>query len=252
MNWFRQKRIKRLVQAKMDGRITSDQEMELNQLLKKSGLKQGDFDRLVAIEKELNHLKLKDEQVDVSTRVMQAILKKQHLKEQASLSENGLAWFFGFSAVRLATIMLVGILLGSAITWMLMGDASNLDTDMLRGSMMNSELQGVSYMQQNTVVKVIPYALDNLYYLNFFIESQEEIQIEVHFNDQDFVPRKSDFIELQGAHTINTGNGSVSFAAKGRATALLILEKVNDNRAQLRVTADKNTMPLFNKQLFFN
>lgn len=240
------------MQAKMDGRIASDQELELNQLLNKSGFRRDDFDRLMELETGLSHVKLKDEQVEVSARVMQAILKKEQMKEQSALSANIQAWFFGFSALRLATVMLVGILLGSAITWMLMDDASNLDKDMLRGTLISNELQGISFMQQHTVVKMIPYTVDKLYYLNFVIESTEEVQIDIGFSDLDFVPRKSDFIELQGGYTINTGNGAISFAAKGRATALIILEKVSDNRAQLSVGAERNKAFLFNKQLFFN
>lgn len=252
MNWFRKRKLRLLIQAKMDGRIASDQELELNQLLNRSGFRRDDFDRLMELETGLIHVKLKDEQVEVSARVMEAILKKEQMKEQSLLSGNIQAWFFGFSALRLATVMLVGILLGSAITWMVLHDESKLDKDLLRGSLMQIESQGISFMQQNTVVKMIPYTLDNLYYLNFFVESHEEIQVEVNYNDLDFIPIKSEFIELHSANIINTGNGYISFAAKGRATVLIILEKTNDNRAQLIVTAEKNKAHLFNKQFFFN
>ncbi len=252
MNWLRKRKLKRLVQAKLGGQITSDQESALNRLMEKSGFMQDDLDRLMAIENQLNQLKAKDAQIDVSTRVMQAILKKEQVQAHSSLSENALAWFFGMPSVRFATAVLVGILLGSAITWTLMTDGGNLDKDMLRGSLINNESRGISFMQQNIVVKMIPYMLDNLHYLNFVIDSPEEIHLEIGFNELDFMPRKSDFIELQGAYVINTASGSISFAAKGRATALLILEKVSDDKVQLRVGARRNNVQIFNKQIFFD
>ncbi len=252
MNRFRHRKLRRLVQAKIDGRITSIQEMELNHLLSLSGVRRDDFDRLMSVERELNHSKVEEEHIDVSTRVMQAVLNKAKIKEKSPFSLNTQAWIFGVPAMRFAAVMLVGILLGSALTWVLMDDRSGMNKDQLRGSMMNNEMQGISFMKQNTVIKVIPYALDNMYYLNFIIESQEEIQINIGYDDLDFVPRKSDFIELQGARTINTGNGSISFAARGRATALLILEKVSDVRAPITVRAEQNNGYLFHKQLFFN
>ncbi len=206
------------------------------------------------LETGLSHMKLKDEQVEVSAGGHAGHFEENKWKEQSpALSGNIQAWFLDSRPLRLATVMLVGILLGSAITWMLMDDASNLDKDMLRGTLMSSELRAFRFYAAYAVVKMlIPYTVDKLYYLNFVIESTEEVQIDIGFSDLDFVPRKSDFIELQGGYTINTGNGAISFAAKGRATALIILEKVSDNRAQLSVGAERNKAFLFNKQLFFN
>lgn len=241
-----------MIQAKMDGRIAFDQEMELNRLLSKSGYEQDDFERLIALQKHLDNLKPKDEQIDVTARVMQAILNNEQFRKKAVPLENTTAWNFGFSAVRLAAALLAGILLGSAVTWMLMDAGTKPDKDLLRGSMMANESQVISFMQQHTVLKMKPFMLDELYYLNFFIESPEDVLIELSFNPLEFTPRKSDFIDVPDARAINTANGYISFTTKGRATVLLILEKAGDSRAQITVRAERNKVPLFNKQLFFN
>ncbi|MDZ7740511.1 MAG: hypothetical protein U5Q03_01800 [Bacteroidota bacterium] len=53
---------------------------------------------------------------------------------------------------------------------------------------------GLYYMQNGTSIKVVPYSVDDLYYLNFFIDAKNEIEVETTFNEQVYLPVKMEYI----------------------------------------------------------
>ncbi len=238
------------MKIKIMGRITPGQEEKLNKLLRDSDSEHEYFLHLLELEKQLEIIQIKDEPVEITNDVMQKIsLRKTDPSPSPFLTS-----FFGgiFSPVflRYAFILLFGIMIGSVFTWMLIAEKNNTNTQMLSGTLTANPNQGFSFSNQSTFLDVVSYQIGNLHYVNIIINTGVDLQMEVSFKNSDFTLRKSGYVSYRGKESDRFENNSVFFAASGKTSFQIILEKLRDNLSCVTISAIQDQSVLMNKQLF--
>ncbi|MBU1369568.1 MAG: hypothetical protein KJ754_11035 [Bacteroidetes bacterium] len=245
--WFKKREIDRLIKAKLNGNITAEQEIKLQKILDSSKEEQIRFLQMMEMENQLKASKPPDESVNVTSEVMQKIKNTQSISSE----RNVLTPLLNPMIIRLAAVLIIGIFLGAAITWMVTTEKLTPGTKSLVGSMTTPANQGVSYSNQNNLIKMIPYQIGDMHYLNFVLDTRSEIKMEVSFQENDLRMIKANYIATGGNESINLYTGSLNFAATGKTSFQIIFEKLHDAPTGLSITAQQDQSQLFTKKISF-
>jgi len=237
--WSKTKEIDRLIKAKLTGNITAEQEIKLQKILESSKELQIHYLQMMELEKQLQESKPADETIDVSQEVMQKIRSEKKLPKT----------LINPMVIRLAAVLIIGIFLGAAITWMLTTDKLTPGTESLVGSMTTPASQEISYLYQNNVIKMIPYQIENMHYLNFVLNTKSEIQMEVSFQGSDLKLIKANYLVSGGHQSVNLLSNSINFAAAGKTSFQIVFEKLHDSPTGLNITAREAQSLLFTKDI---
>lgn len=251
--WFTRRKIKRLKEARINGSITPEEEQILNKILEGKEAELTELLLLTKIENRLQQTGFAEEQINIQDNVMQEIAAKKRVlnssKSDPVFFEN---YFLNPIPMRFAVILLAGLLIGSVSSYMIFSDNSGTNNAMLTGSLSATPEQGMSFSKENISIKMIPYQIGTMYYLNFISNTRNEVQMEVTFNDSDFSLKKSDYITAGGSMNTNLNTGSVVFTVNGQTSFQIILEKVQAQKATVTINGSQNQSVLFRKELFID
>lgn len=249
--WLNKRKFKRLAKARITGSIAPDEETELEKLLEKSETERNEFQRMLELEKQLDATRLTNEPLDVTEKVMQKIKSKPDTSKSFVPNTFSVENLFPSFPVRFAMILLIGIFIGSAITWVFIPGKPDGNNKSLAGSLSANTNQSISYTTQNSNIRMIPYQIDNMHYLNFIVETGSELQFKISYNDTEVLIANASYLSTEGNKSTSYDTGNVSFSASGKTTFQIIFEKVSDPTAALTVTAMQNQSVIISKQLFF-
>lgn len=247
--WFRNRELKRLFQAKINGLITEDEEKRLNLLLEGDKAKRDELFSLIKLENDLNTNSFRNEPIDIKNQVMSRISSKN---QSVNTEISHISFFNDFLnpvSVRFALTVLAGIVIGTTLTLTFFTDQAKTSTELLTGSLSASNKQGISFANENSSIKLIPYQIGNLYYLNFMVDSRNDLQFEVSFKETDFVLKQSDYISSEGNRSTSFDLGKVGFTTSRKTTFQIILEKLQDQPAIVTVTTSQNQAMFLNKEI---
>ena len=246
---FRKNRFKRLLQAKLSGTIKPEEEEELIRLASASGKNKSDFSRLMDLEEQLSMETPSEEPVDVAHDVMRTIRssvgKKKSLPDPAAI--------FNLTTpfpVHYAVILFIGLVIGSAVTWVALPGKNNVPDSLVSGTMSANSFSGMTYHKDYLTLKMAPFKVDNLYYLNFVVNSREEIEVEISYNESDLIIKRSEYITSPGNLLITSNNGQIIFPANGTTNFQVILEKAVEKDARITITGRQNNNVLTTRQIF--
>ncbi len=243
--WFKQTETKKLLKAKLSGNISAEQEEKLQKILDNSKEEQIRFEQMLELDKQLKESKPPDETINVSANVMHKIRNSRTIRS----NRNKLDPFINPMILRLAAVLVIGIFLGAIITWMITSEKLAPGTETLVGSLTAPANQEISYLYQNNIIKVVPYQIENLYYVNFILNTRSEIQMDVSFQENDLKLVKANYIASSANESINLLTGSISFAAAGNTSFQIIFKKLHGSPTGLNITAQQANALLFTKKI---
>jgi hypothetical protein len=247
--WFKKSELNKLKEAKITGSITPEQELKLNKILESSSSDRIDLIRLQEIENQLIAAKSNDEPIYIKDRVMSKIASKNNLTSSTLSNASFFDTLFNPFPVRFAIILICGIMIGSAFTWMFVTDKNTTNNEMLTGSISAFSTTGISYSTEEVTIKMIPYQIGNLHYMNFITDTRNEINILFSFNESELTLKKAEYIASEGNKSTGFDIGSITFSATGKTTFQIILEKNQDQQVSFTITAKQNQSILTTKQL---
>ncbi|MFP4471532.1 MAG: anti-sigma factor family protein [Bacteroidales bacterium] len=222
------KKIDELLSAKFNGTITPDQEAELEKLLNSDQQAKQRYAEL--------------QEKEPPTRP--AYGNRPAAEETRPAAGRAYHSFL----LRYAAMLMLGLLLGSGLTWLWLSE--DIDDTQLRGSMIGTSESGLYFERANTSIRLVPYVIDDMYYLNFFSESSEETVAEIMFSDQDYVPVKSGFLTQGGSQATDMEMGAVSFTSAGKTAYQVILKKESNLSSPVMVKIYQQHSLLTSKQFF--
>jgi hypothetical protein len=245
--WLKRIKINRLIKAKLTGIITVEQEIKLNSILRNSKEEQIRFMKILEIEKQLKEVKIPDESIGITSEVLQKISTHKPIELETNVFRNIISPL----PVRFAAVLVIGLLLGSAIGWIVTSKNLTTGTENLMGSLTTPPDQAISYSHQNNLIKMIPYQIGNMHYLNFVLNTRSKINMEVMFEETNMKLIEANYIASGGNESINLYTGSLTFAATGKTSFQIIFEKFKDVHTDITITAQQNQSPLITKQISF-
>jgi hypothetical protein len=248
--FFIRKSFNRLKKARLTGEITPREEELLRLHLADSAEKHRDLSRLLELEEQLNTNQPAEEEVNLSHQIMRTIRsspqkKKTYFTDPALLFNLSIPF-----PLQYAALLLIGLVIGATATWVILPSKNSVPESMITGTMSANTLTGMSYHKDNTTLKMVPLQIANIHYLNFMVNSRDEIELELLYNEQDFTVIQSEYINSPGHSGFSLENGSVTFSASGSTQIQVVLEKTSDQPARITLTGRQNHAVITTKQLF--
>lgn len=248
---FRKNRFNRLLQARLTGTIKPEEEEELLRLASASGRNKSDYDRLMDLEEHLIRETPAEEPVDIAYDVMRTIRSSGSKKKDMPDPAAKFHLITPFP-VHYAVLLVIGLVIGSAATWVAMPGKSSVPDSLVSGSMSANTFTGMSYHKDYITLRMVPFRMDSLYYLNFIINAKEEMEVEISYNESEWIVKKSEYISSPGNLMISSNHGQILIPANGNTNFQLILEKTVDKNARITVTGRQNNSLLTTKQIFLD
>ncbi len=243
------RKINRLIKAKFEGRISKQEEAELERLLASSQDAAEHQRQLNELEENLDQLDQTEMPVDISKSVMQKINAATQYSDHKEQKPVFKMRRLGSISYRYAAVLLLGLLLGAAVSWVWLAGSRQANTHQLTASMMNAS-EGLYYMQAGISIKVIPYIVEDLYYINFFIDADDEIEIETTFDAQVYLPVKMEYITSRGRRKTDNLDESISFLANGMTRYQIILKRKTDRTSSVNIKVTQDQNMLTSKHIF--
>jgi hypothetical protein len=245
------KRTRKLIDASIDGTITARQAARLDEIFAVSAEAVLLHKRLLQLDRQLMSAVQQPESVDVTDKVMQRIASAQKpIRNQ----RGWIVWpDIQITPVTLHYIMavFVGLMMGSAFTWIILEQRSQIDHEMLSGTISARATEGFSLQNQNTSLRLIPYNIGETLHLNFLIDTRDEVEVQVSFDELAIHVNRADYLTTQGPQNTNFLPGKMAFSAFGKTSFQLILEKQPLGKEPIFVTVTQNSQVLINKEMYF-
>jgi hypothetical protein len=248
--WFGKSRKYRLMKARLTGDISQEEEEELSRILSNSPEDREKLRQLSALEEDLRRARPADVQADLTDRIMEAVSPAKRHKKSYLPDNQVLVNLFSPFPIHYAVLLFIGLVVGSAVTWTVMPGKSEIDESSVSGSISAKTVPGMSFFDPQFRLRMVPFRVDDLYYLNFVAESNEDTEIEILFNDTELSVIKAEYLTNTGNSGFSMGNGSVIFNSSGTTNFQLILQKPSGNPSRITITGRMNKNTLTTKQLF--
>ena len=242
-------KINRLMKKAAEGRITATEETELQRLLTGDEQAHREAERLSELEKQLHAISGKNEPVDVSETVMHEIQSGSKQKQGKKSSLN----IFSRSAVALlkyAAVGVIGLAVGAALTWVIFTQQATISTTQLKGTMMARQAEGMSYVSGKTHLRLIPYVKGDICYLNFFIDTPQELMFDISFDREAYRLPDTESRISGDAHLVDLMQGQVRISAGERTSFQVVLEKTAEDLSPVLVKVLKNNVVITSQKLF--
>jgi hypothetical protein len=243
------KETRKLIEASIDGSSTPAQEARLSNILAESKEAASLHRHLLELEHSLQAEKASNHHIDVADKVMQKISAKQQPAFSFKPFLNSISGLFNYFPMQYAVAVLVGIVIGTAFTWFLSGPLATPQVEMLSGSMVAGKQETLSFTKDNTSLKIIPYEIEGMVYLNFVVNSHEDVEIVVEYDDFDIALRNANYISAAGNQFTEYGMNSLSFGAVARTNFQMIMEKLQQQAVSLSVTVIKDNRTLYTQRI---
>jgi hypothetical protein len=246
--WFKKNKLKKLILKKADGELSVSEEQLLTRLITGNPAFREMYNDQIETDQYLSGVKDEEETIDVSEYVM---IKINSGKESSVNPVSGqITWDTMLSTFpsRFAMVAVFGIIMGSVITMMIVSDSPE-NSQFLSGTMVGKPGQGISYSAPSLTIKMVPYRIDNLYYLNFMVDSRNPIEVETRFDDMNYMVKKSDFITTDANQSFRIETGEVTFGAFGITSFLIVLEKTSNSVDPLTITTFQNQSVIIRNQI---
>lgn len=245
------RKTRKLIDASIDGSITTRQQARLDEVFAVSEEAVLLHKRLLQLDRQLTSAGPQSETVDVTDKVMQRIASAQ---KPVRNQRGWIAWpDIQIAPLTLHYIMavFVGLLMGSAFTWIIWEQRSQIDHEVLSGTLSARANEGFSLQNQNTSLRLIPYSVGETLHLNFLIDTRDEVEVQVNFDDLAIHVNRADYLTTQGPQNTNFLPGNITFSAFGKTSFQLILEKQSTGRVPIWVSVTQNNTVLINKEMYF-
>ena len=241
----------KLIQESLDGTLSPEGETRLQDLLQKSEAANDLYRQLAALDQQIKTEQPEKYEVDVTDKVMQQIAQKHRESFSVATFLESISTFFAAFRLQHAIVALAGILIGSIATFFLTTTTITPDVEMISGTMAAKRGEAIALTRDHTTVKIIPYAIEKMVYINFMINTRDDVEVVMSYDDLDFSFRNANYISATGNQYTDFGRNTVSFGALGRTNFQMILERTSEFPAKLDISVVKESRPLISQEIFF-
>ena len=240
----------RLLKKKASGQLSNEETLKLENLAAEFPEAHAIAKQHFELDEELQTLEKADEKISVQENIMQ-IIRAQKASANPFLQPK-LPRLAPITRFYLAASVAAGILLGLVLGKMIFSEAVDLNIENISGSMLSNQKTEISYASGNSSIKMIPVKADNFWYLNFIIDTHDELETQIHFDAESLSVVKAAYIYNQGPELFNLNSGNLQFAARGRVSFQLILENNASELNKIKLKISRNQSILIDREILLN
>lgn len=206
-----EKEDERIIQKKIDGLLSVQEEERFNELMKNSLQARNLYRGLLDIHRSLEKDSKYTPQIDFAHEIMQTI-KSKHAQQSIFSKTNKLrlsAW------LAYAAILLIGLFIGSLVTYL--GTSTSVpDTNQISGTIAATQEQNFEYNRDGTDIKIQEFKTSKVKISVISINSEDAVQCLISGNNTGITEKN---ISLQYAdgqfHALETANDKLQYVCSG-------------------------------------
>ena len=241
----------KLIHESLDGTLSPEGETRLQDLLQKSGAASDLYRQLAALDQQIKTDQPEKYEVDVTEKVMQQVAQKHRASFSLATFLESISGFFATLRLQHAVVVLAGILIGSVATFFLTTTTITPDAEMISGTMAAKRGEAIALTRDHTTLKIIPYEIEEMVYINFMVNTREDVEVVMSYDGHNFSFRNANYISATGNQYTDFGMNTVSFGALGRTNFQMILERTTEFPSKLDISVVKESRPLISQEIFF-
>jgi hypothetical protein len=240
-------KIFQLLEEAANGELSKEKQQLLKELADKEPEAYARAQQLMQLDHDLKTLQPAKKSEDLQELVLQSIASKQNADHDAARTPLKATYM---QRIYFIAAVAAGVFLGLVAGKVLFTNQAEISTSNLSGTMISGEKQTVSYAAANSSIKMIPYKVDSYWYLNFIIDTQDEILASITFNDQDLTLVKATYIYTNKGEQMEMNTGNFQFSAQGRVSFQAIMEMKENPSSKIELKISRNQSILIEKEIF--
>ena len=245
------KKLKRLVDKKLEETLLEGEHEELLQLLSQSHEA-----RVYAAQMETMHQSLQEAgkekvMVDMSEAIMDSVKSATPTRKEAKvirLSMHMLA--YNKQILKYAAILVAGLLLGSAATFMLLHGTAGNGHDNMSATISGRSLQPVSYKEDALQLQIQPVVSTDKVVLMVNLRSASPVVLTLRYDQQVFRLESTRFLSYDYAPEASSLSGQFQLQSDGDQVFHLLFNRHPGMPSPLVMEVVQNGTPIYQKEIF--
>ncbi len=219
------KRLEYLVDQKLDGTLTGKGRKELDQLLAASEDHRKYLQHMEQLEEGLKQTAQRRVQPDFSPKVMERLQAKKSPGTGRSNIITGHFMAASRPLLRYAAILLIGLVVGSALTLVLLPGRIIPDPMDVAATMSARSGQKLSFNQDGWQMHIHPMVVDQMVIVVVSASSEHPMDIRLAFDTQAYRFIRARYLSGRDAGSVMQA-GAVHFGVEGEAVYQLVLQQI--------------------------
>ncbi len=219
------KRLEYLVAQKLDGTLAGEERKELDQLLAASEDHRKYLRQMEQLEEGLKQAAQKRVQQDFSPKVMERIRVKKSPGTRRSNIVTGHFRAGSRQLLRYAAILLIGLVVGSALTLVVLPGRIMPDPTDVAATMSARSGQKLSFSQDSWQMHIHPMVVDQMVIVVVSASSIHPMDIRLAFDTQAYRFIRARYLSGMDAGSVMQA-GAVHFGVEGEAVYQLVLQQI--------------------------
>ena len=226
-----------LIQKKIDGTLSNNEEKAFHNLMTNSSEAADLYNKLKLIDQQLKSDVVDMPQIDISSSVMDKVSEIRTRAKAITFSSQ--------NVMKYAAVLLLGLLIGSAFSMLILNDESLSNKQHLSGTMVARQGSVVLYSKGPIKISQQSISATNFSINIFEVETSSVIEFEIHDKAGNF--DKQNIIAVQNSYHINNAyfeNGTYTGRIKG--PVVFQLNAFRNNQLELVFTSENEVLAKVN------
>ncbi len=239
-----------LVNRKLDGTISPDEQDTLHRIVSESDEARRYLRDMEQLDASLRNFASDRAEPELSSTVMERVRQEQQHVFEANKKSLPLHFRIqGRQLLRYAAVLIVGLLLGSAVTQMVQPGRMFQDTTEMVGTMAARSGQKLAFSQDDWQVQINPMIVDQMVILVFSAASDQPLDVNLSFNTQAY--RLIRARQLSGTDRGSAmQSGAVRFGVSGKIVYQVVLNQNSGMSAPFFLEVIQDGSVLYSSEIF--
>lgn len=243
-------RLEALVNRKLEGTLSNEDQKELEQLLSASEAARDYARQMEEMDQWLILAGRVKKEISIEREVLQKIKAKpipNVFEKTAPLSLRLRS--YNQELIKYAAIFIIGLLLGSALTFLLLPEISPLSKREIGATVSARSGQTLTISKDSWKIQIQPVIVSDIVVLVLNSKTTNSLQINVYFDNQTYHLENTQLLNNEFFPELASQPGEVSFIFNGSLTAQLILKQIAIKRSAIVLEVVQDARVVYKKEV---
>jgi hypothetical protein len=239
------KRLEELANKMLDGQLSQKESLELEELVSASAEARTYLEQMQQLHSSLTEAALESKNIEVSQEVMKRVGGNTGFTGPTIIRT-----LLNRNTMRYAAILVIGLLLGSMLTYVMLSDLNRINRVDARATLTNQGNKSYFYSGAGWMINFNHYALDNQIGLIVISRAEDSIDVHLSFNPQAYKIENASCVGCSFATKTDTFRGLIDFTVSGEVVYKVLLNNITGIQVPVLFEIKRKGELLYNGEIF--
>jgi hypothetical protein len=189
-----------IIHHKIDGNLSEKEEERFNELIRMSSEARRLYQNLLSLHLSIKHDAKKIPSIDFSQEIMKAV------KNKRLMPDHKIADILSYPAFRYAAFLLIGLFLGSFVTYLVHSTDEKPEGLSISGTMANTAGKDNSYHEDGTGIKIQEFESGEFRMITVAVNTRDTVQCIINCKEGKSSDESADLLFSSGKFDLAKGN----------------------------------------------